>query len=124
MTVKLTRCIEIVPKRHAFKARFYNSVEFIKWVDFGSVRKDFNYSLFLHSKSFVEQGALNLSYAIYPTIAITIIINITFFINYFPNLILQAVLTQPLYGVTIMTNRYDNAHLCIRQSKVYEFYDL
>lgn len=43
MTIKLTRCIEFVPKRHAFKARFYNSAELIKWVDFGSVRKDFSY---------------------------------------------------------------------------------
>ncbi|WP_430875180.1 host cell division inhibitor Icd-like protein [Gilliamella sp. G0441] len=194
MTVKLTRCIEIVPKRHAFKARFYNSVELINLVDFGSVRGNFSYSLFLHSKSFVAQGALNLSYAKYPAMAITIIINITFFINYFPNLILQAVLTQPekdspfflacrlicsskssskricfivlfersksffsflscigsyhyisnylikaiprsagtlsrdltqpLNEVMIMANRYDNAHLCARQSKLYKFYDL
>ena len=205
MTVKLTRCIEIVPKRHAFKARFYNSVELINLVDFGSVRGNFSYSLFLHSKSFVAQGALNLSYAKYPAMAITIIINITFFINYFPNLILQAVLTQPekdspfflacrlicsskssskricfivlfersksffsflscigsyhcvrlcfkgsyhyisnylikaiprsggtlsrdltqpLSEVMIMANRYDNAHLCARQSKLYKFYDL
>lgn len=43
MTIKLTRCIEFVPKRHAFKARFYNSVELKNWVDFGSVRKDFSY---------------------------------------------------------------------------------
>lgn len=43
MTVKLTRCIEFVPKRHAFKARFYNSVELKNWIDFGSVRKDFSY---------------------------------------------------------------------------------
>ena len=41
MTVKLTRCIEFVPKRHAFKALFYNSAELIKWVDFGSVRGNF-----------------------------------------------------------------------------------
>lgn len=33
-------------------------------------------------------------------------------------------LTQPLYGVMIMANRYDNAHLCARQSKIYKFYDL
>lgn len=26
--------------------------------------------------------------------------------------------------VMIMANRYDNAHLCIRQSKLYKFYDL
>ena len=124
MTIKLTRCIEFVPKRHAFKARFYNSAEFKNWVDFGSVRGNFSYSLLLHSKSFCSQGALNLSYTKYPAMAIAIIINITFFINYFPNLILQAVLTQPLYGVMVMTNRYDNAHLCERQSKVYKFYDL
>ena len=41
MTVKLTRCIEFVPKRHAFKARFYNSVELKNWIDFGSVRGNF-----------------------------------------------------------------------------------
>ena len=124
MTVQLTRCIEIVPKRHAFKARFYNSAELKNWVDFGGVRGNFSYSLFLHSTSFGSQGAFNLSYSKYPEMAITIIINITFFINYFPILILQAVLTQPLYGVMVMTNRYDNAHLCERQSKVYKFYDL
>ena len=206
MTIKLTRCIEIVPKRHAFKARFYNSAELKNWVDFGSVRGNFSYSLFLHSKSFCSQGALNLSYTKYPAMAIAIIINITFFINYFPNLILQAVLTQPendspsflacwliassklssnliiflvllersvfflsffsctgaylydklnidgmhhykdeyhkkqspevlatlsrdlttitLNEVMIMANRYDNAHLCARQSKLYKFYDL
>lgn len=39
----MTVNIEFVPKRHAFKARFYNSAELIKWVDFGSVRKDFSY---------------------------------------------------------------------------------
>ena len=43
MTVDIIRCIEIVPKRHAFKARFYNNAELKNWVDFGSVRKDFNY---------------------------------------------------------------------------------
>jgi hypothetical protein len=43
MTVDIIRCIEIVPKRHAFKARSYNNAELKNWVDFGSVRKDFNY---------------------------------------------------------------------------------
>ncbi|OCG08041.1 hypothetical protein A9G13_07545 [Gilliamella sp. wkB178] len=34
-------------------------------------------------------------------------------------------LTKPLkHGVMIMANRYDNAHLCARQSKLYKFYDL
>lgn len=33
-------------------------------------------------------------------------------------------LTQPLNEVMIMANRYDNAHLCARQSKLYKFYDL
>jgi len=43
MTVDIIRCIEIVPKRHAFKARSYNNAELKNWVDFGSVRKDFSY---------------------------------------------------------------------------------
>lgn len=204
MTIKLTRCIEIVPKRHAFKARSYNNAELKKWVDFGSVRKDFNYSLCWHNLSFGAHGAFKLTYTAYPAMAI-IIINNTFFINYLPNLILQAVLTQPekdspsflacwliassklssnliiflvllersvfflsffsctgaylydklningmhhykgeyhkkqspevlpalsrdltqpLTEVMIMANRYDNAHLCARQSKLYKFYDL
>ena len=73
---------------------------------------------------FGSHGAFEMLYTKNPAVEIAIIINIIFIINYFPNLILQAVLIQPLYGVMIMSNRYDNAHLCARQSKVYKFYDL
>nr|WP_232356429.1 MULTISPECIES: hypothetical protein [Gilliamella] len=43
MSIELIKSIELVPKRHAFKARSYNNAELKNWVDFGSVRKDFNY---------------------------------------------------------------------------------
>ena len=33
-------------------------------------------------------------------------------------------LTKPLNGVMIMANRYDSAHLCAEQSKLFKFYDL
>jgi hypothetical protein len=95
MKVETIRIIEIVPKRHAFKARSYNSAELKNWVDFGSVRKDFSYSFFWQRTSLGEQGAFHLLYTKYPTIAITIINNTIFFINYSPNLILHAVFTQP-----------------------------
>jgi hypothetical protein len=95
MKVETIRIIDIIPKRHAFKARFYNSAELKNWVDFGSVQKDFSYSFFWQRTSFGEQGVFNLLYTKYPAIAITIINNTIFFINYSPNLILQAVFTQP-----------------------------
>jgi hypothetical protein len=98
MTVEIIKCIEIVPKRHAFKARSYNSAELKNWVDFGSVRKDFSYSLLseLQIKSFGLHcdDFVNTLYAIY-TITTNAIIPTIFFINYSPNLILQAVFTQP-----------------------------
>ncbi|OCG32083.1 hypothetical protein A9G45_12730 [Gilliamella sp. HK2] len=90
MKVETIRIIEIVPKRHAFKARSYNSAELKNWVDFGSVRKDFSYSFFWQRTSLGEQGAFHLLYTKYPAIAITIINNTIFFINYSPNLILHA----------------------------------
>ncbi len=43
MSIELIKSIKLVPKRHAFKARSYNNAELKNWVDFGSVRKDFNY---------------------------------------------------------------------------------
>ena len=43
MSIELIKSIKLVPKRNAFKARSYNNVGLKKWVDFGSVRKDFNY---------------------------------------------------------------------------------
>lgn len=95
MSIELIKSIKLVPKRNAFKARSYNNVGLKKWVDFGSVQEHFNYSLCRHNLSFVSQGELNLSYTKYAAMANTITANIAFFINYFPNLILQAVLTQP-----------------------------
>jgi hypothetical protein len=98
MTVEIIKCIEIVPKRHAFKTRSYNSAELKNWVDFGSVRKDFSYSLLseLQIKSFGLHcdDFVNTLYAIY-TITTNAIIPTIFFINYSPNLILHAVFTQP-----------------------------
>lgn len=225
MTVKLTRCIEFVPKRHAFKARFYNSVELKNWIDFGSVRGNFNYlfNLILQavltqpekdSPSFLACCWINSSKSSSKRICFIVLLErsksffsffscigyltsiprdcnsfrITLFIqpasdsspssfcafsmasrksgsnlNWnggFPRLFsvmcidtsitlmvmylcvmtyyyhmkektiprsggtLSRDLTQPLYGVMIMANRYDNAHLCARQSKIYKFYDL
>jgi len=95
MSIELIKSIKFVPKRNAFKARSYNNAGLKKWVDFGSVREHFNYSLCRHNLSFVSQGELNLSYTKYAAMANNITANIAFFINYFPNLILQAVLTQP-----------------------------
>lgn len=43
MSIELIKSIELVPKRNAFKARSYNNAVLKKWVDFGSVRKDFSY---------------------------------------------------------------------------------
>jgi hypothetical protein len=54
MTVEIIKCIEIVPKRHAFKTRSYNSAELKNWVDFGSVRKNFCYSERLRLRRFIS----------------------------------------------------------------------
>lgn len=166
MTIKLTRCIEIVPKRHAFKARFYNSVELKNWVDFGSVRGNFNYlfNLILQavltqpekdSSSFLACCWINSSKSSSNLIIFLVLLERSvFFLSFFsctgaylydklntigmhhykgeyhkkqsPEVLpaLSRDLTQPLYGVMIMANRYDNAHLCARQSKLYKFYDL
>lgn len=167
MTVKLTRCIEIVPKRHAFKARFYNSVELIKWVDFGSVRGNFNYlfNLILQavltqpekdSPSFLaccwinsskssskrrfflvlfERSYLFFSFfsCIGTPLCVKLLLKGTPHYRYgnlkkqSPEVLpaLSRDLTKPLkIEVMIMANRYDNAHLCARQSKLYKFYDL
>lgn len=43
MSIELIKSIELVPKRNAFKARSYNNAVLKKWVDSGSVRKDFSY---------------------------------------------------------------------------------
>lgn len=166
MTIKLTRCIEIVPKRHAFKARFYNSVELKNWIDFGSVRGNFNYlfNLILQavltqpekdSPSFLACCWINSSKSSSKRICFIVLLerSKSFFsflscigsyrygrlcfkgsYHYISNYLKKAIprsggtlsrdLTQPLSEVMIMANRYDNAHLCARQSKLYKFYDL
>lgn len=169
MTVKLTRCIEFVPKRHAFKARFYNSAKLIKWVDFGSVRKDFNYlsnnpreANSLRSILFIQPASdsspssfcafsmasrksgssLNWNGG-FPRLfsimcvdtSITLMVMYLCVMTYYYHMkektiprsggTLSRDLTKPLkIEVMIMANRYDNAHLCARQSKLYKFYDL
>ena len=54
MSIELIKSIELVPKRNAFKARSYNNAELKKWVDFGSVRKDFSYSERLRLRRFIS----------------------------------------------------------------------
>lgn len=87
----------VLEERLAVKAHVNNSAGLINWVDFADVREHFSYFSLseLQTKSLGAQGAFNLPYTKYPATTITTISNIIFFISYFSNLILQAVLTQP-----------------------------
>jgi hypothetical protein len=73
MKVDIIRCIEIVPKRHAFKARSYNNAELKNWVDFGSVRKDFSNYAFgvipLDCNSFLNILFIHVAKLVSPSLA-------------------------------------------------------
>ena len=73
MTVEIIKCIEIVPKRHAFKARSYNSAELKNGVDFGSVRKNFSNYAFgvipLDCNSFLNILFIHVAKLVSPSLA-------------------------------------------------------
>lgn len=188
MTVEIIKCIEIVPKRHAFKARSYNNAELKNWIDFGSIRKDFCYSERLRLRRFISFltelmtncDVFSSSFLTSSISAITscgkristrfdllLCLPVAIFYKLFSCLyrqyitkksnkkgltcrdtiiyvvvtpfnyigvkitIAQRVRTSMSYLTTItlnevmiMANRYDNARLRAKQSKIYKFYDL
>lgn len=168
MTVDIIRCIEIVPKRHAFKARSYNSAELKNWVDFGSVRKNFSNYAFgvipLDCNSFLNILFIHVAKLVSPSLAassssccrnssvnriwycgdlfsfgVDMVLTLYYY-NYMVTTIIMVttkktiprsagtlprdLTTITLNEVMIMANRYDNARLCAKQSKIYKFYDL